>query len=207
VEPSRIDALIPQLSLVLGPMTAGLKGFHLRLDGLQFDVETMQPTAIEGSLLAAVDDPRGVFALAAMFNPALGSMDIPTDGRLVDLPTELVPDRETPPMKVAISDGRLLLVAGPETAREAAARLDAPSAEPPVLFVFDYGLRQFVDRLDGPLRRAIAQLAASGEDELAVQLDSQLADFRRQSEVFERLDFSMRGETVGLVAEQTIRLR
>jgi hypothetical protein len=207
IQPASLQAIIPQLNLALGPMTAGLKGLHLRLDDLDFDVERMRPAAAEASLLLAVDDPRGVFALATMFNPALATLDLPADGSLIDLPGELVPDRETPPMKVALGDRRLLLVSGADTAADAPARLAAALAQPPVMFSLDYGLANLVERLGGPWSEAVQRLAAYDEPELAAELEAQFDDFRRQSELFERVELVVRGEADGLVSEQVMWLR
>jgi hypothetical protein len=125
VDPDVIEASIPQLSLVLGPMTAGIKGFHLEIDEMSY--EDFQPDAIRASLLAAVDDPRGVFALGSMFNPALGALEVPNDGTLVEMPRELVAGQPTPELRVAIKDKALLLVSGDIDQSEADALFAAPT--------------------------------------------------------------------------------
>jgi hypothetical protein len=205
VEPAAIEALIPQLNLALGPMTAGIKGFNLRIGDLEIDPVTEAPRVTEASLLAAVDDPRGVFALGAMFNPALAAVEVPTDGTPVPLPPDLLPYGETPPLQVAIRDKRLLLMSGNAVARSATL-LDAPVAAPPPLFSVDYGVRQLVGLLDAGLERAVAELAAAGEADTAEQLRVQFDDFRAQAELFERLRIALYATEQGLVMDQVMQL-
>jgi hypothetical protein len=205
VDPDVIEASIPQLSLVLGPMTAGIKGFHLEIDEMSY--EDFQPDAIRASLLAAVDDPRGVFALGSMFNPALGALEVPNDGKLVEMPRELVAGQPTLELRVAIKDKALLLVSGDIDQSEADALFAAPTAEPPPLFAFDYGVAQLVELLSKILDQTAEQMQAQGETELAEELLAQLEDFRLQAEIFERMRVVIYANEQGLVMDQLMELK
>jgi hypothetical protein len=207
VEPAAIEAAIPQLSLFLGPMTAGIRGFNLQLTDVQIDQQTLQPRSIAASLLAAVDDPRGVLALGAMFNPALGALEVPTDGTPVDVPADLIAERATPPLRVAIKDRALLLLAGEPGAVDGQALFSAPLIEPSPLFSIDYGVSQLVDALGGVLEHAARQLAAEGDTESANQLLAQRDDFRLQAEFFDRFRVSVYANGQGLVMDQVMELR
>ena len=207
VDPDRLQAVIPQLNLALGPMTGGIKGFNLLVDDLVIDPDTLQPSGVRAGLLAAVDDPRGIFALGAMFNPALAAVQIPADGSFVALPGGLGPDERTPPLQVAIRDKALLLVAGADAADLAGPLLSAAGPTPAPLFSIDYGVHRLVQRLGDTLDRAAAQLDARGESELAQGLRDQLQSLRMQAQLFERLRVSLYASADGLVMDQVMELR
>jgi len=207
VDREQLQAVIPQLNLALGPMTAGIKGFNFQLDDLELDPETLAPSRVRAGLLAAVDDPRGIFALGAMFNPALAALQVPDDGSLVDLPIDFGLDQAIPPLKVAIRDKALLLFAGADTADLASPLLSAVAISPPPLFSVDYGVYQMVERFGAMLDRAEAKLIEQGENDLAGELREQLEGFRLQARLFERLRVSVHASAEGLVMDQVMQLR
>lgn len=207
VEADRLRAVIPQLNLALGPMTAGLKGFNLQIDEVRIDPQTMQPTALRAGLLAAVDDPRGVFALAAMFSPELASLKIPTDGTLVSLSDHLGLGVDAPPLQVAIQGKSLLILAGADAATMAAPLLNAASPDPAPIFAADYGIHRLIQELGETVEHATAELERQGETEMAAELRVQLASFRQQAELVERLRVSVFANDQGLVMEQDMILR
>jgi hypothetical protein len=198
---------MPQLNLALGPMTAGIKGFNLRIDDLRIDPETLEASAVSAGLLAAVDDPRGVFALSAMFNPALAGLELPPDGSFVQLPGD--PDLGTamPPLRVAVLDRALLLVAGDASEGFAAGLRDAQTITPPPLVGVDYGVRELVERL-GPTLDAVArQLHGQGEVQAAAEIREQLDGLRLQAGLFERSRVLVYATEAGLVMDQVMELR
>lgn len=206
VDPSALRAVIPQLNLVLGPMTAGIKGFHLQLDAIDVDPETLSPRSIDGGLVAAVDDPRGVIALGAMLNPALASIDIPADGSPVPLPA--VPGYEAmPPMQLAVADRALVILSGGAEPSKARTLLDKPSAEPAPIFATTYAIGDLVRDYGEVFIRASDHLAAAGEHETAAEVRVQLAAFERQAELFDRSSVRVYADDIGLVTEQDLLLR
>jgi hypothetical protein len=207
VEPESLRAVMPQLNLAMGPMTAGLKGFNLQIQRIQIDPQTLQPMSLEAGLLAAVDDPRGVFALAAMFSPELASLKIPTDGTLVSLSERLGLGPDTPPLQVAIHDKSLLILAGTDAATMATALLDAQTTEPAPMLAVDYGVHRLVEELGETMDSAIAELENQGEAEMAGEMRLQLAGFRQQAEVVDRLRIRVFANDQGLVTEQDMTLR
>ena len=207
VDPDSLQAVIPQLNLALGPMTAGIKGFNLQIEDLTVDPDTLQPTSVRAALLAAVDDPRGIFALGAMFNPSLAALQIPEDGSFVDLPQGLGLDQQTPPLQVAIRDRALLLLAGAESADLAQPLLSAVAASPAPLFAIDYGIYRLVQRFGDLLDAAAGRLSGQGEDEMAAELRDQMAGFRQQAELYDRLRVSVHASAEGLVMDQVMELR
>ena len=207
VDPASLKAVMPQLNLALGPMTAGIKGFNLQLADLAIDPQTMQPVRVQAGLLAAVDDPRGVFALGAMFNPAMASLQIPSDGSFVELPQDLGLDEQAPQMKVAIRDKALVLVAGDDSSDLANSLLNAVAASPAPLFAVDYGVFQLVQRFGDMMDSATEQLGSQGEKEMAEELRAQLESFRQQARIFNRLRMSMHASPEGLVMDQVMELR
>jgi hypothetical protein len=207
VDPDRIRAARPRLNLALGPMTAGIKGFNLRVEDLQLDPATLQPTDVRAGLLAAVDDPRGVLALGALLDPALASLDVPADGSLVALPRTPGMPAAAPPLQVAIRDRALLLLAGTDAARIASPLLDAAPSNPAPLLVADYGVQRIVQRFGDPIDRAAERMDARGETDLAADTRRRLASFRAQAALFERLRLSLYANEQGLVVEQVMELR
>lgn len=207
VQAESLRAVIPQLNLALGPMTAGIKGFNLQLEDLAMDPQTLQPTTVSAGLLAAVDDPRGIFALGAMFSPALATLDIPSDGSFVALPQGLGIEGQTPPLKVAIRDKALLLIAGTESIELANSLASAVAASPAPLLAVDYGVYQLVQRFGSMMDGAAVQLDSQGEQEMAQELREQLQGFRLQAELFDRLRLSVHASAEGLVMDQVMELR
>jgi hypothetical protein len=207
VDSADLQAVIPQLNLALGPMTAGIKGFNLLLDDLVVDPDTLEPEVLSGGLLAAVDDPRGVFALAAMLNPALAALEVPTDGTPVELPGEPGVSQSAPPMRVAIKDKSLLLLAGAESGRLLTTLLQAVPLVPAPLLAIDYGVAELADRLGGLMERAAERLSDRGEVEAALGVRGQLDELRQQAALIERQRFSLYANEQGLVMDQVMQLR
>jgi hypothetical protein len=207
VDPATLKAVMPQLNIALGPMTAGIKGFNLQLADLEIDPQTMAPIRVQAGLLAAVDDPRGIFALGAMFDPAMANLQIPTDGSFVDLPQGMGLDGQTPPLKVAVRDKAIILLAGADSTDTAQALLNAVATSPLPLFAVDYGVYQLVQRFGDMTDNAVEQLASQGEHEVAEELREQLESFRLQARMFDRLRLSVHASAEGLVMDQVMELR
>ncbi|MCB1800914.1 MAG: hypothetical protein KDI82_04410 [Gammaproteobacteria bacterium] len=209
VDPERLQAITPQLNIALGPMTAGIKGFTLRVEDLALDPQTLSVADVSAGMIAAVDDPRGIFALGAMFNPALAALQVPDDGRFVDLPQAPMLADQAPPMRVAIRDRALLLLAGGASDKLADGLLAAVdvATQPAPLLAVDYGVQQLVQRLGDVFDQTVERLEAEGESELAVEMRDQFASFRLQARLFERLRLALHANEQGLVMEQAMRLK
>lgn len=207
IDPDTLQAVMPQLNLALGPMTAGIKGFNLQIDDIAIDPQTLEPTNISAGLLAAVDDPRGIFALGAMFNPALAAIQIPDDGSFVEVPSELGLEQGTPPLKVAVRDRALLLLAGGASAELAAQLSNAVAVTPSPVLAIDYGVHQLVERFGDVMERAADDLGARGELDIAAEVRDQLNSLRLQAQVFDRLRVSVHASEDGMVMDQVMELR
>ncbi len=207
VDKDEIQQAIPQLSMVFGPMTAGVKGFNLQLDELTLDPQTMMPTDVKAGLLAAVDDPRGIFAMGAMFNPALAALDVPSDGTFVDLPPEVGIQAPMPNVKVAMKDQSLMLVAGNDSTSVAQSMLDATPTTPAPLMVFDYGIHKLVEKFGGLVEQTAANMEASGDAAMAQEMRTQLESFRMQAQLFDRVRVSVLADKQGLTMDQVMELR
>ena len=207
VDRERLQAITPQLNLALGPMTAGIKGFNLQIEDLTIDPQTMEATDVKAGLLAAVDDPRGIFALGAMFNPGLAALQVPDDGSFVELPRELALDESVPPMQVAIKDRALLLLAGGASAELGNALSNAAVVTPSPLFAVDYGVHQLVERFGSVMDAMVAAFNEQGQAEAAVELESQFDSFRVQALFFDRLRVALYASDQGLVIDEEVRLR
>ncbi len=207
VDAATLQAAIPQLNLALGPMTAGIKGFNLLIEDLVIDRDTLEPRELHGGLLAAVDDPRGVFGLGAMFNPALATLRVPQDGTPVDLPLDLGLGQATSSLKIAIQDKALLLLSGPHSAELAANLVQSTTSTPSPLLALDYGVYQLVERFGEVMELAAQRLEGQGEVETAEGIRDQLTGFRQQAALFERLQVAVFASEHGLVMDQVMELR
>lgn len=209
VDPAQLQAITPQLNLALGPMTAGIKGFKLLVEDVSIDPQTLAVSDISAGLLAAVDDPRGIFALGAMFNPALATLQVPDDGSFVALPQTPMLDEHAPPVRVAIRERALLLLAGgaSDELGDSLGATVAAAAKPGPLLAVDYGVRQLVERFGPVMDQAVSRMKAEGETDLAVELHDQFASFRLQARLFERLRMALRASDQGLVMEQEMLLQ
>lgn len=207
VDGERLAGVMPQVNLALGPLTAGIRGFHLRVDDVTFDPETLEPRDVQAALLAAVDDPRGIVALGAMFSPELAALDIPRDGSFVDLSIDPADGATDGRLRLAVRDRALLVVAGGAPDGATHPLLDAVATEPAALLAIDYGVRRVVERFGGVLERVASQLADQGETGMAQELGAQLADFRLQAQMFERQRVMVYASDAGLVFEQAMELR
>jgi len=148
-----------------------------------------------------------VFALGAMFNPALASLEIPADGSFVALPRDLGLDAQAPPLQVAIRDKALLILAGTDTDDLARPLADGLLLDPPPLFAVDYGVHRLVQTFGDLVEQSSARLLAEGQAELALELRLQLDEFRRQAALYERLRVSVYASEQGLVMDQVMELR
>ena len=207
VDPPALRAFIPQLNLLLGPMTAGIKGFHLQVDAVDMDPDSLTPRAVDGGLVAAVDDPRGVVALGAMFNPALASLDIPADGSPVSLPAVPGYEAQTPPMQIAIADRALVVLSGSAEPSRAQDLLGGDMVQPPPLFAATYAIGDLVAGYGEVLSQASARLAEAGEQAMAEEVELQLAALARQADLFDRASVSVFADDQGLVMDQVMILK
>lgn len=207
VDPAMLQAVMPQLNLALGPMTAGIKGFNLQIEDISLDPDTLQPVDLRAGLLAAVDDPRGIFAMGAMFNPALATLEVPADGSFVDLPRELTMNPNAPPVKVAMQERALLLLAGKVSEGLADSMSNAVVTSPSPLLAIDYGVHQLVQQFGGLMDTAVNNLQAQGQADVAAELRDQMNSFRVQAMAFDRLRLSVHTSNEGLVMDQVMELR
>jgi hypothetical protein len=207
VDPDVMKAIMPQLNLALGPLTAGIKGFNLQIDDVQIDPGTLQPTQVRGGLLAAVDDPRGVFALGAMLNPELARIRLPQDGSFITLPQAHAIAGELPPVRVAARDNALLLVTGADTDGIARQLASTGMLTPAPLMAVDYGVAQLVERFGPMIDNVTQQLRDRGEHDAAAEIEEQLESFRLQAQVFERSRVVVYATDAGLVTDQVMELR
>jgi hypothetical protein len=71
----------------------------------------------------------------------------------------------------------------------------------------DYGIFRLVERFGGLMAATADRLSQQGEQEMAEQLLDQLAGFRVQAQLFERLRVSVYASAEGLVMDQVMELR
>jgi hypothetical protein len=208
IDRAALENAIPTINLALGPLTAGIKGLHLRVADLAIDATGLRPDALSAAVLAAVDDPRGIVALLAMFDPQLRRLELPADGTPVPLttPPGAIAIAGEVPLQIAALDRGLLLLAGPAADRVAAPLREAAPPGPVPLFALDYDLAGIVERIGPGLEDALDQVAIR-EPELADTLRGQLAAYRRQATLMDRVRVRIFADADGMIATQTVTLR
>jgi hypothetical protein len=206
VNPDAIQAALPKVDLMLGPMLGGVSGFYTELSELKFDPQTGQPSAVRGGLLLSVQDPRGMLAFAAMMNPALAQLDLPLDGTPVAVPPEQLPP-DLPPLYVAAREGLLAVAVGEDAAQRAPALLGAAAGKSPMLLGVDYDMARMLDPIVHTMGMAADQLEANGQAQQAKELRDQAAGMRASSGGFGRIQMSLAPDANGLVLKQRVQLR
>jgi hypothetical protein len=205
IEPQRLQAALPQLDLMLGPMLGGLSGMYLELGELRIDPQSLQGADASAGLLLAVSDPQGALAMAAMMNPPLAQLQLTLDGRPVAVPAELLPPG-VPAMHLAAREGLLALAVGEDSARRAAALLTAPTGETPMLLGMNYDMARFMGLMAQAMDLMAARLEAAGELEQAQELREQAVGFAASAGQGGRMQLSLAPDTRGLVIRQQVRL-
>jgi hypothetical protein len=206
IDRAALGNAIPTLNLALGPLTAGIRGLHLRVADLAIDGTDLRPDTLSAAALAAVDDPRGVLALLAMFDPQLRRLELPADGTPVPLPPLPGAIAGDVPLQIALADRGLLLLAGPGAERVAAPLREPAATEPLPLLALDYGLADIIERIGPDLEAALDRLA-SRDPELADTLRRQLDGYRRQAALMDRVRVRVFADGNGLATTQTLSLR
>lgn len=206
IDRQALENAIPTLNLALGPLTAGIKGMHLRVADLAIDATDLRPEALSAAVLAAVDDPRGLLALLAMFDPQLRRLELPADGSPVPLPPPPGGIAGDVPLQIALADRGLLLLAGSGAEAVAAPLRDAVAADPAPLFALDYGIADMLERIGPDLEAALDRVAAR-EPDVVETLRRQLDGYRRQAGLMERVRLRVFADANGLAVTQTVTLR
>lgn len=205
VEPQRLQAAMPQLDLMLGPMLGGLSGMYLELGELRVDPRSLHGADASGGLLLAVSDPQGALAMAAMMNPPLAQLQLNLDGRPVAVPAELLPPG-VPAMHLAAGEGLLAVAVGEDSARRAAALLTAPTGETPMLLGMNYDMARFTGLLAQMMDLMAERMELAGELEQAQELRQQAVGFAASAKQGGRMQLSLAPDARGLVIRQQLRL-
>lgn len=205
IDPARLQAGIVQLNLALGPLTAGIKGLHIQLHDLELDTQ-MQPQHLRASLLAAVDDPRGVLAMLGMFSPQLAQLQLPRDGTPVALTLADAPPG-TPPLAVAAREQALLLLAGTFDPAQVQALFDAPGGSPAANLALTYDVPRFAAVAGTTLAQVSGALRAQGDDDTADVVQQQLVEIQRQAATIQRVELAITPHREGIELREVITLR
>lgn len=204
VDAAAIEQAIPKLDLVLGPMTAMFKGLYLELLDIDLDAATGQPVDLQARVLAEVDDPRGVFAIAGLANPALAQLEVPEDGTPTLVPAPLLPP-QAPPLQVAIRGRSLVLGSGGEAEALARGLLAAAPVTPAPLFALSYNLARLGKLL--PLASAPLASAAQAQGQSAEQVLADLQAMLRLYQGYGVVALRLSADPKGLVLEQSVEFR
>jgi len=202
VDTAKLEGTIFQLNLVLNPLVSSIKGLDLQLNGLNID-EDSNVKGIDLSLLIAADDPRGLFALIQTFVPSFSSVEMKTDGSVVELPVAAL-GKDIPPVYVAMKDQALAFSTGLNNEAILKNILTAPIYKPWPLFSFSYNLAKIADylkKLDAIMGKVDVQ------DERQKMLREQLSQMNFEGGVINRLRVNVSANEHGLVVDQIMKLK
>lgn len=205
VDSAAVQANIPKVDFMLGPMLGGLSGLYAQLVELRFDERTLDPDAATAGLLLAVTDPRGLVAMGAMMNPDLAQLSLPEDGSAVAVPAELLPLPLTS-MHLAAGDGLLAVATGEGSAERAVAMLKAPRGKQPMLMSMGYDMGRFMTVMEKMMVLAAGRLDAAGEAEQAQMMRDQATGFKRMAGQIGRIDMQLAPDGSGLIMKQQVEL-
>jgi hypothetical protein len=205
IEPAQIQAALPNIDLMLGPMSGGLSGMYLALDDLHVDAAVPQGAMGSGGLLLAISDPQAMVAMAGMMNPALAQIQLSLDGKAVAVPRELLPP-DVPPMHLAASEGLLAIAVGEDSAQRASALLSAPTGDTPMLLGVSYDNARFMSLMAQLMGVMADRLELAGEAEQAQQLRAQASGFAASAGQGGRMQVTVAPDARGLMLRQQVRL-
>lgn len=127
------DELAAKLSTPLPPMVRGVRGFSVVVDNL-----AISPFDVEGHVVIAGDHAPDLISMLTSSIPFLPNIPVKPDGVPVEIPTKQLnlPVRSA---HVAMTPDRIVIAAGPNSARRATAHLTtpAPRTSPLGLMAFD----------------------------------------------------------------------
>lgn len=151
------------------------KGFAMRLDALDMDMEAKRPTSIDLSVLVASDAPQALLGMAAMGLPQIAQLGLENDGQPKALPLDDVPP-EVSDLGAAwavMTDKALAVRFAPQDQGAGVkALIDAPLTAPGT--VLTYSLSGEIYRLLGKSMRNDhnANLPAQAQEQLAKFMES-----------------------------------
>ncbi len=195
VDAAALTSAMQSLELALNPMVAGIRGVNLTLEEIELDAETRAPRSARGRLLISTVDPRGLLGMAVVLDPRVATLQVPADGTPVLLPLSGV--TSAVPLWVAVRGEVLGLFAGEQKPEDAARRLQAPPADPHLLFVLDYDVGKLLARVGPSLEEAVQGAAGAEAEETRA--------FYRAVEETARLYRRIRVEVLGLKRGLTLR--
>jgi len=196
VDQEALARSMQSIDMMLNPMLAGIKGFELVVEGVEVPPHGAQPESVDGRLIVAATDPRGLFGMLGMFNPQLAMVQIPTDGTPVKLPLkDLSP--QAPDAWAAIQGEALGIFFGRQPPKAPKAELGASPARPGVLFSLGYNVAKVFEQLKPMLEQGL-KAGNAQEVEGARALYGAL---ERTAGVYERVQLDLAGGPAGLVLD------
>ena len=203
IDQQELTQMMQVIDMAFNPMMAGIKGFYLLVDDIQFNEQSMEPEAIDAQLLLAVDDPRGVFGMMGMLDHRFTQIQVPDDGTPVLLPMEgLAPT--APPAYVAIKDRALVLTTAADAVSSSAKMFAAALAAPAPVLAIRYNAAKLLSRTEGV---AETVLQSMGDTEDAREAREAYESFRSSAQTYEQVSLLVNGSEKGLVMEQAVKLR
>ncbi|MFQ5610424.1 MAG: hypothetical protein ACE5F8_09185, partial [Woeseiaceae bacterium] len=175
----------------------GFRGFNFVLDaitGLDLGSEA-PPESVDGSVVLSMEDAPTMFAMGAMMNPMLASLNLEPDG----VPVELqIPQLATMAEAAfaAMTDNALAISIGADAEDRVGEVLDAPVADPAPFLSASMDARWYYGLMAESM---LAEENAEGENPMPEAARNALADAMMAfGDMYDRMYFDMRFTTRGL---------
>lgn len=113
INPLKIRKTMGGMMMAMNMGLTQFKSIYLSIDDLELD-NKMQPKKVDAYLSVGTDNPSSLVSMLAMLNPGFAKLKVPTDGKSITIPKELIPSKgtELPPISLSQSDKTLNVMLG-----------------------------------------------------------------------------------------------
>jgi len=115
IDPLKIRKTMGGMMMAMNMGLTQFKSLYLSVNEVELD-EKMQPKKVDAYLSVGSDNPASLVSMLAMLNPGFAKLKVPTDGKAITIPKELIPTKGTPipPVSLSQSDKTLNVMIGNE---------------------------------------------------------------------------------------------
>ena len=113
IDPLKIRKTMGGMMTAMNMGLTQFKSIYLSINELELD-DKMQPKKVDAYLSVGTDNPSSLVSMLAMLNPGFATLKVPTDGKTITIPKELIPSKgtELPPISLSQGDKKLNIMLG-----------------------------------------------------------------------------------------------
>ncbi len=194
------------LNQPIPPVAYSFKGMNFVFEGLgDWSLESGQPPKnVDARALLAIDNPASLLAMGQMFVPALASIQLEPDGKVVKLDSGTVPGLEQT-LFVAMTDKALALSVGDGLEDKLPGMLNAQAADPLMFLSADYDMAAYYNFIGGVISMAKDE---EGEDSLDAEIANAASNAATVfSDVVDRTSIDIIPTAQGLEMSSTVTFK